>query len=231
MGVQGLWALLEPAGKPIPLETLENKILAIGNDTNEKSCSTAQNWHSFSSWGRYQLVAKFTFVFGIWSIKHMPLLCLILSTDVSIWLHQALKGFRDKEGGAVANAHLLGLFHRICKLLFYRIRPIFVFDGPAPQLKRDTLRRRQHAHLNAIKKSRVAGAKVLDNFVRRQVVAAQLQRQTLAVEKVLEHGQEGLVELIQKRVGKGRGGLDEKDLFELPPLPGEDPEANFISNL
>ena len=27
MGVQGLWALLEPAGKPIPLETLENKQL------------------------------------------------------------------------------------------------------------------------------------------------------------------------------------------------------------
>lgn len=30
MGVQGLWRLIEPSGKPVPLETLENKILAVG---------------------------------------------------------------------------------------------------------------------------------------------------------------------------------------------------------
>lgn len=30
MGVTGLWKLIESSGKPVPLETLENKILAIG---------------------------------------------------------------------------------------------------------------------------------------------------------------------------------------------------------
>jgi len=30
MGVHGLWNLLEPVGKPVPLESLENKILAVG---------------------------------------------------------------------------------------------------------------------------------------------------------------------------------------------------------
>lgn len=30
MGVHGLWRLIEPSGKPVPLETLENKILAVG---------------------------------------------------------------------------------------------------------------------------------------------------------------------------------------------------------
>lgn len=30
MGVTGLWSLLEPAGKPVPLESLENKVLAVG---------------------------------------------------------------------------------------------------------------------------------------------------------------------------------------------------------
>lgn len=30
MGVKGLWKLLEAAGKPIPVEKLENKILSIG---------------------------------------------------------------------------------------------------------------------------------------------------------------------------------------------------------
>ncbi len=30
MGVTGLWSLIEPAGKPVPLESLENKVLAVG---------------------------------------------------------------------------------------------------------------------------------------------------------------------------------------------------------
>jgi len=59
--------------------------------------------------------------------------------DISIWLNQAVKGVRDREGNSVQNAHLLTLFHRVCKLLFFRIRPIFVFDGDAPLLKKQTL--------------------------------------------------------------------------------------------
>lgn len=46
---------------------------------------------------------------------------------------------RDREGNSVQNAHLLTLFHRICKLLFFRIKPVFVFDGEAPLLKKQTL--------------------------------------------------------------------------------------------
>jgi hypothetical protein len=30
MGVNGLWKLLDPSGKPVPLETLENKVLGVG---------------------------------------------------------------------------------------------------------------------------------------------------------------------------------------------------------
>jgi len=46
---------------------------------------------------------------------------------------------RDKEGNRLKNAHLLGFFRRICKLLFYNIKPVFVFDGGSPELKRLTL--------------------------------------------------------------------------------------------
>lgn len=73
-----------------------------------------------------------------------PLVCgssfmwsLIL--DISIWLHQVVKGFQDNKGAALNNAHLLGLFHRLCKLMYYRVKPVFVFDGSVPQLKRDTI--------------------------------------------------------------------------------------------
>ncbi|KAG9301503.1 hypothetical protein G9A89_008355 [Geosiphon pyriformis] len=68
----------------------------------------------------------------------------------SIWLHQFLKAMRDKEGNGLKNAHILGFFRRICKLLFYHIKPVFVFDGGVPALKRQTclerkLRRKQNA--------------------------------------------------------------------------------------
>ena len=46
---------------------------------------------------------------------------------------------RDKHGNPVPNAHLVGLFNRICKLLYYGIKPVFVFDGGVPHLKKKTL--------------------------------------------------------------------------------------------
>lgn len=60
-------------------------------------------------------------------------------SDISIWLHQVVKGFQDSNGATLPHAHLLGLFHRLCKLLYYRIKPVFVFDGGVPPLKRETI--------------------------------------------------------------------------------------------
>ena len=142
------------------------------------------------------------------------------SSDVSIWLNQAVRGFRDQSGNAVANAHLLGLFHRICKLLFYRIRPIFVFDGRAPDLKRDTLNRRRQRRKDATKKASQTRAKLLENFLKRQDVAKKLNRQSHAVEEVVRKGQEGITKLMS-----GRSKDAEKDLFELPAIP----EDNLIN--
>ncbi|KAJ0396428.1 hypothetical protein P43SY_007753 [Pythium insidiosum] len=67
----------------------------------------------------------------------------VLAVDASIWLTQFVKAMRDDEGNMIKNAHLLGTFHRVAKLLFYRIRPVFVFDGNTPELKRRTVARRR----------------------------------------------------------------------------------------
>jgi len=107
MGVTGLWTLIEPVSKPVALETLENKTLAVGT-------------------------------FWIWHLN-VQILIFWFVLDVSIWLHQATKGFRDAQGNPLPNAHLLGLCHRICKLLFYKIKPVFVFDGGVPFLKRQVM--------------------------------------------------------------------------------------------
>ena len=88
MGVQGLWTLVTPAARPIQLESLRNRKMAV---------------------------------------------------DASIWIHQFMRTMRDKEGNALRNGHLLGFFRRLCKLLFYNIKPVFVFDGGAPALKRSTI--------------------------------------------------------------------------------------------
>src|SRR5437764_15013833 len=65
-----------------------------------------------------------------------------LAVDASIWIYQFLKAVRDKEGNALRNSHVVGFFRRICKLLYFGIKPVFVFDGSAPALKRQTVRRR-----------------------------------------------------------------------------------------
>ncbi len=175
MGVTGLWSLVEPAGRPVPLETLENKVLAV---------------------------------------------------DVSIWLNQAVKGFRDKSGAALPNAHVLGLFHRVCKLLFYRVKPVFVFDGAPPQLKRETLKNRRRRKGMAREKSDATRAKIVDNYMRAQAVKAQqIRNQSAAINKIAEGGQGQLAEMLNKRHKQ-----KEKDVFELPPLPEGEMEYSSDSD-
>lgn len=52
---------------------------------------------------------------------------------------------RDERGELIRNAHLVGFFRRICRLLYNQIFPVFVFDGATPALKKKTTaaRRRQ----------------------------------------------------------------------------------------
>jgi DNA excision repair protein ERCC-5 len=78
-----------------------------------------------------------------------------LAVDASIWIYQFLKAVRDKEGNALRNSHVVGFFRRICKLLFFGIKPVFVFDGGAPILKRQTIlgrkRRREGRRDDAVR--------------------------------------------------------------------------------
>lgn len=78
-----------------------------------------------------------------------------LAVDASIWIYQFLKAVRDKEGNALRNSHVVGFFRRICKLLWFGIQPVFVFDGGAPALKRATIqarhRRREGRREDAVK--------------------------------------------------------------------------------
>ncbi|PCH42190.1 PIN domain-like protein [Wolfiporia cocos MD-104 SS10] len=119
MGVKSLWPLLDPVGRPVLLETMEGKAMAI---------------------------------------------------DSSIWIYQFQATMRDKEGRGLVNAHVLGFLRRICKLLFYGIKPVFVFDGGAPALKRATI---------AERKKKKSGAALSHAKVAERLLAAQMRREAL----------------------------------------------------
>ncbi|KAI0649075.1 hypothetical protein C8Q79DRAFT_948695 [Trametes meyenii] len=119
MGVKSLWQLLEPVGRPVLLETMEGKAMAI---------------------------------------------------DSSIWMYQFQATMRDKEGRGLVNAHVLGFLRRITKLLFYGIKPVFVFDGGAPALKMSTI---------AERKSKKSGAAANHAKIAKKLLAAQIRREAL----------------------------------------------------
>uniref|UniRef100_UPI003D9C7350 DNA excision repair protein ERCC-5 n=1 Tax=Equus caballus TaxID=9796 RepID=UPI003D9C7350 len=132
----------------------------------------------------------------------------ILAVDISIWLNQALKGVRDHHGNSIENAHLLTLFHRLCKLLFFRIRPIFVFDGDAPLLKKQTLAKRRHRKDLATSDSRKTTEKLLKTFLKRQAIKSALKSKR----------DEALPSLTQVR--------REDDIYVLPPLQEEEKNSS-----
>ena len=82
---------------------------------------------------------------------------------------------RDEQGEVMRNAHLLGFFRRVVKLLVHRVRPVFVFDGATPALKRHTVAQRRRRHNQAGAKAKRAAELLLLNTLReraRQLVRA-----------------------------------------------------------
>ncbi|XP_068863630.1 DNA excision repair protein ERCC-5 isoform X2 [Aphelocoma coerulescens] len=134
----------------------------------------------------------------------------ILAVDISIWLNQAIKGARDRSGISVRNAHLLTLFHRLCKLLFFRIRPVFVFDGEAPLLKRQTLAKRRQRKEIAINDSRKTTEKLLKTLLKRHIIKTALTGKS----------NEALPSITQVR----REGID--DMYVLPALENEEKNSS-----
>ena len=73
-----------------------------------------------------------------------------LAIDMSIWLTQFIKAMRDDEGNMIKNAHVSGTMRRILKLLYHRIRPVFVFDGATPSLKKRVMKLRRQSRENQV---------------------------------------------------------------------------------
>lgn len=102
----------------------------------------------------------------------------VLAVDASIWISQFIKAMRDDRGDMMKNAHLLGFFRRICKMLFHKIKPVFVFDGGTPALKKRTVAdRRRRREVQEAKLKRVAEKLLLNHLKKQRSAARNLPRQ------------------------------------------------------
>ncbi|KAG1331724.1 DNA repair protein UVH3 [Cocos nucifera] len=137
-----------------------------------------------------------------------------LAIDASIWMVQFMKAVRDEKGEMVRNAHLLGFFRRICKLLFLRTKPVFVFDGATPALKRRTLAARRRHRDNAQAKIRKTAEKLLLNHLKArklEELAAEIknsrrQDDDLKEKQVMDESKGKRVLLSGGESGAGGGG-------------------------
>lgn len=93
--------------------------------------------------------------------------------------HFSQLAMRDKEGRALPNAHILGFLRRITKLLYYGIKPVFVFDGGAPVIKRATLAQRKSRKRGNVDTLAKTAEKLLAAQMR-QAALAQAEKLVLA---------------------------------------------------
>ncbi|KAI8877741.1 PIN domain-like protein [Backusella circina FSU 941] len=128
-----------------------------------------------------------------------------LAIDASIWIYQFIRSMRDKEGYPIRNAHLLGFFRRICKLLFYNIKPVFVFDGGVPVLKLSTIKDRRERREGVRKNLKSTAEKIL---------RAQMKTRLLQQKGKLNENAPNLDDLALQAV-RSKPKLDQ---FELPHM-------------
>ena len=69
------------------------------------------------------------------------------------------------------NAHLIGTFHRVCRLLFHRIRPVMVFDGGVPEIKRQTVQARVRRRVDEAEQMHRTAKKLLQKQLAKRALA------------------------------------------------------------
>ena len=149
-----------------------------------------------------------------------------LAVDASIWIYQFLKAVRDKEGNALRNSHVVGFFRRICKLLYFGIKPVFVFDGGAPILKRETVvgrrRRREGRRDDAVRTAAKLVSVQIERAVEEEKRKQQASRRNDDEEALPDESELVYVDEIgmgqTERQKERREGFRKKDQYHLPDL-------------
>lgn len=106
-----------------------------------------------------------------------------LAIDASIWIYHFLKAMRGSDGKVIRYAHVVGFFRRICKLIFFGIKPVFVFDGGAPVLKRNTILNRKERRKMRNETAASTAAKILTLQLHKHVTEERNKRKEAEAKK------------------------------------------------
>ncbi|XP_076283185.1 rad2 superfamily protein mus201 [Lasioglossum baleicum] len=159
-------------------------------------------------------------VHGLWRLldatgKQVPLETLegkVLAIDISIWIYQVMLGYQERFSNPKPNAHLIGLFNRICKLLYYKIKPVFVFDGGVPMLKKNTIALRRKQKSMAKNKALQMRTELINNLIKHSAVKTVLNPEE---ENVKNNSTQAILSSLNKQTTD--------DMFKLPDMPSTNP--------
>jgi len=86
----------------------------------------------------------------------------VIAIDAYNTIYQFLSAIRQRDGSMLTDSsgnpvsHLTGLFSRTTRLREANIKPVFIFDGKPPEMKKDTLQKRKECKENAALKFETA---------------------------------------------------------------------------
>ena len=92
---------------------------------------------------------------------------------------------REENGNVIANAHIIGTLRRILKLLFYQIKPIFVFDGDTPLLKKQTVRKRRKFREREEDNYTKAAHKIILAQLKKDILSASASEPSLSTSNII----------------------------------------------
>ncbi|KAI4840472.1 DNA repair protein RAD2 [Plasmodium brasilianum] len=147
MGVKGLWSIVSPVGVRVNPEIFTGKRIAI----------------DVSIW-LYEL----TYANNMKVLRNNSFDHLGIFND--LWLDFSENMNNEIKTDSLKKAHLYFFFLRICKLLYYNIRPIFVFDGNPPELKRKTIFQRSIKRRNHEERFKKTAEKLIYNYYQRTLL-------------------------------------------------------------
>jgi 5'-3' exonuclease len=134
MGVKGLWRLLLPVGRRISIETLEGQILAIDA--------------------------------SIWLTQFLTVAARQREQDLvgdGVNASANSNSNSNSNGKAYSNDYLVGFLRRLCKLRYQGVRPVLVFDGETPEIKKREIRARNRRRKRKLGESFYLGGGNGDN--------------------------------------------------------------------
>ncbi|TPP61710.1 DNA repair protein complementing XP-G cell [Fasciola gigantica] len=143
----------------------------------------------------------------------------VIAIDMNIWLHQAVK---SRAANAGPRTYLAILFRRLCKLIYFGIRPVFVFDGNVPALKQTTMAERRRHRGQLGDKAKRAQERLLHRLLRRVAEGSVTKSTTTPDKKKTKAGENDAgLELIRRLRQRPdvQQAVEDVELFRAPLDP------------